>query len=145
MNFLKHSLITFLSLMVFVTSSGLTANPNYYTNEFQKVSLKQEITECLLQHSCLKSCEKNLSSTEIKQINACCKNQKIQAKSQTKIAARKAKEDGFFIKSITFLNSYFEYFFDFTSSEKDEETEKEDTLFPLLKKGLYILLQQFRN
>ena len=145
MKFLTHSLITFLSLMVFVTSSGLTVNLYYCANKFQKVSIKGEISECFMQQSGVKSCEKILSSTRVKQINACCKNQKIQAKSQTKIAAGNAKEDGFFIKSITFLNSYFESFFDFTSSDKDEETEKKDTLFPLLKKGLYILLKQFRN
>ena len=145
MKFLKHSLITFLSLMVFVTSLSLTVNLYYCANKFQKVSIKGEISECFMQQSGVKSCEKILSSTRIKQINACCKNQKIQAKSQTKIATGKAKEDGFFIKSITFLNSYFKSFFDFTSSDKDEETEKEDTLLPLFKKGLYILLQQFRN
>ena len=145
MKFLKHSLITFLSLMVFFTSSGLSVNLNYCTNEFQKINFKHQISKCFIQHSDVKSCEKILSSTKFEQINTCCKNQKIQAKSQTKIASKKAKEDGFFIISITFLNSYFESFFDFTSSDKDEETEKEDTLFPLLKKGLYILLQQFRN
>ena len=145
MKFLKHSLITFLSLMVFFTSSGLTANPNYYTNEFQKVSLKHQISECLMQHSGLKSCEKILSPTKFKQINDCCKNQKIQAKSQTKITANKTKKDSFFTKSIAFLNSYFGSIFAFNNSDKDEEKEKETTLFPLLKKGLYILLQQFRN
>ena len=144
MKFLKHSLITFLSLMVFFTSSGLTANPNYYTNEFQKVSLKHQISECLIQPG-VKSCEKIFSSTKFKQINACCKNQKIQAKSQTKITANKTKKDSFFTKSIAFLNSYLGSIFEFNNSDKDEEKEKETTLFPLLKKGLYILLQQFRN
>ena len=145
MKFLKHSLITFLSLMVFVTSSGLTFNLYYCADELQKVSIKQETAGCVMQAFPIKSCEKTSSTAKVKKIDNCCKNQKIQAKSQTKIAARKAKEDDFFTKSITFLNSYFESFFDFTSSDKDEYTEKEDTLFPLLKKGLYILLQQFRN
>ena len=145
MKFLKHSLITFLSLMVFFTSSGLTANPNYCTNKFQKISFKGGISECFMQHSGVKSCEKILSSKRVKQINAYCKNQKIQAKSQTKITANKTKKDSFFTKSIAFLNSYFGSIFAFNNSDKDEEKEKETTLFPLLKKGLYILLQQFRN
>ena len=144
MKFLKHSLITFLSLMVFVTSSGLTVNL-YCVKEFQKVSIKEEISECFIQHTKVKPCEKILSSTKIKQLNACCKNQKIQAKSQTKITANKTKKDSFFTRSITFLNSYFGSIFPFNNSDKDEEKEKEATLFPLLKKGLYILLQQFRN
>lgn len=145
MKILKHSLITFLSLMVFITSSGLTINLYYCADELQKVSIKQETAECVMQAFPIKSCDKISSPAKIKKIDTCCKNQKVQAKSQTKIADKKVKEEGFFLTSITFIKSYFESFFTFNSSDKDEEKEKQVTLFPLLKKGLYILLQQFRN
>ena len=145
MKFFKHSLITFLSLMVFVTSSGLTVNLNYCTNRFQRLSIREEISECSMQNFERKFCERISSPTKFKQINICCKNQKIQAKSQIKIPAAKPKKDSFFTKSIIFINSYFGSTFTFNNSEKDEEKEKEATLFPLLKKGLFILLQQFRN
>lgn len=145
MKCLRLSLITFLSLMVFMSSSGFTLNLSYCTNGLQKLSIRQEILECLSQNSEHKSCDKISSTTKIKQINICCKNQKIQAKSQIKIPAAKPKKDSFFTKSIIFINSYFGSTFTFNNSEKDEEKEKEATLFPLLKKGLFILLQQFSN
>lgn len=130
--------------MVFITSSGLTVNLHYCANELQKASLKKENSSCMMEKALSKkSCE--TPNTSIKKIDTCCKDQKIQAKSQIKITDNKVKESGFFLKSITFIKSYFESFFTFGSSDKDEENEKQDTLFPLLKKGLYILLQQFRN
>jgi predicted butyrate kinase (DUF1464 family) len=131
--------------MVFITSSGLTVNLHYCADELQKVTMKQENTYCLMQTPLTKSCQTIPSIRNIKKIDNCCKDQKIQAKSQTKITETKVKEHGFFMKSITFIKSYFESIFAFNSSDKDEEKEKEVTLFPLLKKGLYILLQQFRN
>ena len=145
MKFFKHSLITFLSLMVFITSSGLTVNLYYCANELQKISIKQENTYCFMQSPLTKSCEATPSVSNIKKNDSCCKVQKIQAKSQNKIIVSEAKEQGFFLKSVTFIKSYFESIFAFNNSDKDEEKEKEVTLFPLLKKGLYILLQQFRN
>jgi len=98
-----------------------------------------------MQSPLTKSCEATPSVSNIKKNDSCCKVQKIQAKSQNKIIVSEAKEQGFFLKSVTFIKSYFESIFAFNNSDKDEEKEKEVTLFPLLKKGLYILLQQFRN
>lgn len=130
--------------MVFITSSGLTVNLHYCADELQKVSLKKENSSCMMEKSnSKKSCE--TPNTSIKKIDSCCKDQKIQAKSQTKISDTKAKEQGFFLKSVTFIRSYFTSLFTFENTDEEKQKETESTLFPLLKKGLYILLQQFRN
>lgn len=145
MSFLKRSIITFLSMMVFITSSGLTVNLHYCANELQKIGLNQDNTFCSMRAPLIKSCQSTHSKSSIKKVDTCCKDKKIQAKSQTKITESKAKDQGFFVTKITFIKSYFETAFTSNGTDGDEEKETESTLFPLLKQGLYILLQQFRN
>jgi hypothetical protein len=145
MKFLKHSLLSFFTLLIFITSTGLTVNLHYKTVDLNNISDKPKFNTCIAQAPLITSCKQTSLSAKIKKPSNCCKNQNLQTKPQTKLTTKKVEEDGFFSKSITFINSYFESILNFSSSDKDEKSEKENTLFPLLKKGLYMLLQQYRD
>jgi hypothetical protein len=142
--FLKHSLIILLSTLVFITSSGLTVNLHYCAGKLANVSLQNNHAECMMSkttnHVNPKECDKNIGKKDF-----CCQNHKVLAKTDNKTTITKAKNDSAFNKTFTFVSTYFTSLFSFSSENSDEENTKEISIFPLLKEGLYILLQNFRN
>jgi hypothetical protein len=147
MKILRSSLVVLLSLMVFLTSSGLTVNLHYCAGKLANVSLKDNHANCMMPVSKAKnSCEKSNSKSSISKKDACCKNQQVKAKTDNKIFETKSKEKVGINSSFNFVQSYFTSLFSFHTEEVEEETKQESfSLFPLLKDGLYILLQNFRN
>ncbi len=147
MKILRHSLVVLLSLMVFITSTGLTMNLHYCAGQLQNISMMQENADCMMKMASKKpACEEDLQKPTIKKIDSCCQNHQIKAKSDTKITDSKAKENQVSKGPFVALQSYFTSLFSF--SEKDDQSDEQEadySLFPVLKKGLYILLQQFRN
>jgi hypothetical protein len=131
-------------MMMFLTSSGFTVNLHYCAGKLANVSLQDNHVNCMmtqkLKQSNPKDCEKSINKK-----NFCCQNHKVVAKADNKITDTKAKEQTGFSKTFAFLNSYFTSLFSFSSEESEEENSEEISIFPLLKEGLYILLQNFRN
>ncbi len=101
--------------------------------------MKQHTADCMMKmNSQNTSCEKTL-----KKPNNCCKDQLIKAKLDLKI--NDTKNDSGFLKTIFFVQSYFVSLFKFEEPAQSNEQDTSTSIFPLLKEGLYILLQQFRN
>nr|MBC7614250.1 hypothetical protein [Pseudopedobacter sp.] len=137
-------MILLLSLMVFITSSGLTVNLHYCAGKLQQVSLQQDQKDCLMKmNTVIKNCESKTSN--IKSYSNCCQNHQIIAKADTKIT--KAKEDNILVKSYAVLKTYFISLFSFSleGEYNSDDSNSENSLFPILKEGLYILLQNFRD
>ena len=144
---LRSSLIVLLSLMVFITSTGLTVNLHYCGNKLANVSLKDNHANCMMSVQKQKNnCHQTNSKTAVAKKDVCCKNQQVKAKTETKLSESKSKEKTSNYPSFNFAHNYFSSLFSFNSEVKEEETENKNySLFPLLKEGLYILLQNFRN
>ena len=125
----------------------MAVNLHYCSGELQKVSFNQNDEDCGMQSKLKKGdCELNSKTVSLKKADTCCKNTHIVAKTDHKVSAEKEKNQSAFAKSFTFINHYFISLFNFNGDdEKEQEKEPEVSLFPLLKQGLYILLQQFRN
>lgn len=145
MKIFRHTLTVFLSLMVFITSSGFTVNLHYCGDSLQEISINNHAGCQMKKASLPKGCEDNSNVTSIKKANNCCKNQQIKTKSENKLLDNKAKKETSFDKTLAFINSYFISLFNFNTSDEDKKEENDTSVFPLLKAGLYILLQQFRN
>ncbi len=130
--------------MVFLTSSGLTVNLHYCAGELEQVSLQKDHKNCMMEmNTVIKNCESKTSN--FKSNLDCCQNHQIIAKGDTKIT--KVKEDNLLIKSYAVVKTYFISLFSFDSEEDDhsQDSSNNHSLFPILKEGLYILLQNFRN
>lgn len=141
MKFFKSSIIVFLSTMVFLTSSGLTVNLHYCAGKLAKVGLQKEHVNCMMDS---KVTALNSNST-ISKKNSCCQNQQVKASIDQKINDSKVKQESDFLSPFTFIQSYFTSLFSFGNSDEDQEETDHISIFPILKEGLYILLQQFRN
>ena len=145
---LRNSLIVLLSLMVFITSSGLTVNLHYCANKLANVSLKDNHANCMMTVKKPKGpCHQSTSKSALAKKDTCCKNQQVKAKTDNKLTEVKSKEKTDNYSSFNFVHNYFTSLFSFNSEAKEEEKteQKNYSLFPLLKEGLYILLQNFRN
>lgn len=147
MKFLRHSLIVLLSLMVFITSSGLTVNLHYCGGQLENVSMQNQNDGCMMSKPSIKTnCNQKKQVTELKKVDTCCQNHQIKAKSDTKITDTKAKEVQTLSGTFVAIQSYFTSLFSFNSQDNESDDQETDySLFPVLKEGLYILLQQFRN
>lgn len=147
MKFLRNSFIVLLSMMVFITSSGLTVNLHYCGGQLENVSMQNQNDGCMMDKTSSKSgCDEKNQKPQLKNINNCCQNHQIKAKSDTKITDTKAKEVQASSGTFFAIQSYFTSLFFFSSQDKESDDQETDySLFPVLKEGLYILLQQFRN
>ncbi|MEO5912172.1 MAG: hypothetical protein ABIP95_14875 [Pelobium sp.] len=141
MKFFKNGIIVFLSAMVFLTSSGLTVNLHYCAGKLAKVGLQKEHVNCMMDSKVTAS---NFNAT-ISQKNNCCQNQQVKASIDQKINDSKVKQENNFLSPFTFIQTYFTSIFSFGNNDEDQEKTEHISLFPMLKEGLYILLQQFRN
>jgi hypothetical protein len=140
----KQTIVLLLSLMVFITSSGLTVNLHYCAGKLQQLSLQKEGKGCMMQMtSAKKNCESK--APNIESYSNCCQNHQIIAKADSKIT--KAKEDNILVKSYVVIKTYFVSLFSFNYKEEDkkDDSKSSNSLFPILKEGLYLLLQNFRN
>ncbi|HET8827694.1 MAG TPA: hypothetical protein VFM79_00050 [Pelobium sp.] len=145
---IRSGMVLLLSLMVFITSSGMAVNLHYCAGDLQNVSLNQNNHDCGMQPKVVKeSCHKDSTSKSLKKVDTCCQDKHIVAKTDTKVSATKEKDQSVFAKTFIFINHYFTSLFNYSGEDEEQEKEKESeiSLFPLLKQGLYILLQQFRN
>ncbi|MBK0382531.1 hypothetical protein I5M32_06105 [Pedobacter sp. SD-b] len=142
MKFLKHSLIVLLSAMVFITSSGLTVNLHYCAGKLANVSLQDSHENCMMsaKENTKKDCPNSITKKD-----PCCQNHKVVAKADNKNIDSKLKEKTGFLQTFVFIKSYFTSLFSFSSEETEKENHKEVSIFPILKEGLYLLLQNFRN
>jgi hypothetical protein len=147
MKFLRHSLIVLLSLIVFITSSGLTVNLHYCGGHLQNVTMQEQAEGCMMSKPSVKSgCDEKNQKTQLKKVDTCCQNHQIKAKSDTKITDTKAKDVQTLSGTFVAIQSYFTSLFSFNSQDNESDDQETDySLFPVLKEGLYILLQQFRN
>lgn len=146
MKLLRNGLVIMLSLMVFFTSSGLTVNLHYCAGKLQEVSLNSHQIDCKMMMDMAKSNCHNKNQKSLKAPSDCCQNHQIIAKSGNKINDKKAKKEDSLLTTFTFIKSYFVSLFNFNSSDDNDNQEEKDVSFvPLLKEGLIILLQQFRN
>lgn len=146
MKFAKNSLVIMLSLIVFITSSGLTVNLHYCVGKPQNVSLNSHQPNCKIIMDMAKSSRHNKNKKNLKTSSNCCQNYQIIAKIGNKINDGKAKRGGSTLTTFTFIKSYFISLFNFNSSNFNENTKEEGISFlPPLKTELTILLQQFRN
>lgn len=148
MKTLRSAVVLLLSLMVFITSSGMAVSLHYCAGELQNVSLSEKPDDCGMQTEIAKeACNVNPNQIQLKKVDTCCQNKHIVAKTDTKVSPTKAKEPSALIKTFSFINHYFTSLFNYSSDndQKEDEKEADISLFPLLKQGLYILLQQFRN
>ncbi|MFC5284617.1 HYC_CC_PP family protein [Pedobacter alpinus] len=144
----RHSLVLLLCLMVFITSSGMAVNLHYCAGELQNISLNANNKDCGMQQNRIstKDCDNYSQQSSLKKIDTCCQDHQVSAKTDNKNTSVKSKNETVFSKSFTFISNYFTSLFSFSSDKVEEkEEEKEISVFPLLKQGLYILLQQFRN
>ncbi|HEX7365939.1 MAG TPA: hypothetical protein VF273_02530 [Pelobium sp.] len=144
---LKSGLVLLLSLMVFITSSGMAVNLHYCAGDLQNVSFNQNSHDCGMESKPSNAdCELDSKTAALKKVDNCCQNKHIVAKTDQKTSA-KEKDQTVFAKTFTFINHYFTSLFNLSANndEKEQEKEADILLFPLLKQGLYILLQQFRN
>ncbi|MBD3748862.1 MAG: hypothetical protein IE931_05155 [Sphingobacteriales bacterium] len=145
MKLLKNGIVILLSLMVFITSSGLTVNLHYCVGKLQNVSLNPHQSDCNMMDMAASNCH-NENQKNLKAPSDCCQNHQIIAKSGNKINDKKAKKEDSLLTTFTFIKSYFVSLFNFNSSDDNSNQEEKDiSLVPLLKEGLIILLQQFRN
>ena len=145
---LRNSLIVLLSLMVFITSSGLTINLHYCAGKLANVSLKDTHANCMVTNNKpTPKCHQTNSKSDITKKDTCCKNQQVKAKTDQKITQTKSKEKSPNYTSFHFVQDYFTSLFSFNTQVNEEEKPKDKnySLFPLLKEGLYVLLQNFRN
>ena len=130
--------------MVFITSSGLTVNLHYCAGKLANVSLQDNHANCMMSQksnlSTSKDCKKSMGKKDL-----CCQNHKVITKTDNKTTVSKAKDDNALVKSFSFLSNYFSSLYSFSNDDTDEEEDTEISIFPLLKEGLYILLQNFRN
>lgn len=145
MKFNRTLLTCFLAILVFTTSTGMTINLHFCADDIKNISLEKEHQNCMMvkKEPLTKDCSKDKTSL-LKKSKTCCQDQQIKAKESLKNLSQKNKEDNGFIKSIIFLKSYFADLFSFEKDSEDEN-KPQQSLFPLLKEGLYILLGQFRN
>lgn len=144
MNFNRTLLTCFLAVLVFITSTGMTINLHFCADDIQSISLKEERQDCMMAKTpSNNACSKEKSSS-LKKATTCCQDQQIKAKESLKNLSQKNKEDNQFVKTIFFLKTYFADLFSFENDSEDEE-KPQQSLFPLLKEGLYILLGQFRK
>ncbi len=144
----RSGIVLLLSLMVFITSSGMAVNLHYCAGDLQNVSLNQNNHDCGMQAKVIdESCHLDSNTTALKKADTCCQDKHIIAKTDVKVSSVKEKDQSAFVKTFTFINHYFTSLFNYSSTDDDKEKEEESeiSLFPLLKQGLYILLQQFRN
>lgn len=145
---LRSGMVLLLSLLVFITSSGMAVNLHYCAGDLQNVSFNQTDHDCGMESALAKeNCDVDSKTTSFKKVDTCCQNKHIVAKSDQKTSFIKEKDQSTFAKTFVFINHYFISLFNFNSDADDTEQQKEPevSLFPLLKQGLYILLQQFRN
>ncbi|WP_017258201.1 HYC_CC_PP family protein [Pedobacter arcticus] len=144
---IKSGIVLLLSMMVFITSSGMAVNLHYCAGDLQNVSFNQNNHNCGMESTTAKeNCDLDSKTTSIKEIDNCCQNTHIVAKTDAKISVAKEKDQSLFAKTFTFINHYFISLFNNNQDcEKEKDEGAEISLFPLLKQGLYILLQQFRN
>jgi hypothetical protein len=147
MKFFRNSVIVLLSLMVFITSSSFTVNLHYCAGQLQNISMVQENTDCMMQMASKKpTCQENSEKSTLKKIDTCCQNHQIKAKSDTKTSDVKVKETQNTSSTLATIQNYFSSLFSFGRNSDSEDDQGTDySLVPILKKGLYILLQQFRN
>lgn len=144
---IRQSIIMLLSLMVFITSSGMAVNLHYCAGELQNISINAQ-TEggCAMQTAPFK---KDACSQQnvVKKKDTCCQDQHIKAKTDQSINQTKVKTEKKNNNSFTFISEYFSSLFNFSDSEQadDDEENKDLSIFPLLKSGLHILLQNFHN
>lgn len=144
---MRNSLVVLLSLMVFITSTGLTVNLHYCADKLANVSLKDNHVNCMMSVKKSKTdCQKITSKSDVNKKYSCCKNQQVKAKTDNKLTHTKSKEKSSTDNFFTFTQTYFSSLFTFYSEESEEEKKQKNfSLFPILKEGLYILLQNFRN
>ena len=136
-----------LSLMVFVTSSGMAVNLHYCAGELQNVSLNSKSHDCGMGSPTDQICIEIADSVpSFKSVDTCCQDHQITAKVDVKVVSAKKEQQSFLDKTFVFINHYFISLFGQTTDDvKEKEEPQEISVFPLLKQGLYILLQQFRN
>lgn len=145
---IRSSIVLLLSLMVFITSSGMAVNLHYCAGDLQNISFNQNNHDCGMQVKPVEeACHVDQNITSLKKTDTCCQDKHIVAKTDSKVSSVKEKNQSAFAKTYTFINNYITSLFNYSADtdEKDKEKESEAFLFPLLKQGLYILLQQFRN
>jgi len=138
----RNLLTCFLATLVFLTSTGMTVNLHFCANNIQSVSLENH-QGCAMTNKATftQKCATDSKASTLKKSDSCCKNQQIKAKQPVKSADQQEKCSA---KTLAFIQSYFSNLFSFEDDAEDED-KPEQSLFPLLKEGLYILLSQFRN
>jgi hypothetical protein len=143
---MRTSLIVLLSLMVFITSSGLTVNLHYCAGKLANVSLKEKHANCMMSAK-KANCHPSTSKSAVAKKDTCCKNQQVKAKTDDKLTEAKSKVKSDNYHSFNFVQNYFTSLFSFNSEvkEKEEPEFKSYSIFPLFREGLYILLQNFRD
>lgn len=150
---LGHKILTlFLIALVFIASTGMTLNLHFCLDELKTVSLQQQNN-----HSCCdknkesqkesskKECHKDKSCNKTKHDKSCCKESKVATKNPVKVDNSNIKKESSFTSSLVFLKSYILSFLSFNTDDSEDDEKPNQSLFPLLKEGLYILLRQFRN
>ncbi|OAQ42295.1 hypothetical protein A5893_04060 [Pedobacter psychrophilus] len=130
--------------MVFITSSGLTVNLHYCAGKLANVSLQNNHANCMMSQtsnkSASKDCDKSMGKKDL-----CCQNHKVITKTDNKTTVKKDNENNAFVKTFSFVSTYFTSLFSFSNDDANEKEDTEISIFPILKEGLYILLQNFRN
>ena len=140
----RNILTLFLTVLVFITSTGMTLNLHFCSDNLQNVSIDQHAANCNMSKVSKKSKDCD-TKTAINKEDACCKDQQIKAKNPVKTDPSKSKNENSFVKSLVFLKTYIVNFFNVETEAEEDDKKPELSLFPLLKEGLYILLGQFRN
>lgn len=145
---LRSGIVLLLSLMVFITSSGMAVNLHYCAGDLQNVSFNQTNHSCGMEAKVIKKpCDLNSKITSLQKADTCCQDKHIVAKTDAKVTPAKQKDQSALSKTFIFINHYFTSLFNYSgdNDEQKKDDKQELSLFPLLKQGLYILLQQFRN
>lgn len=141
MKFSKNILTVILTLLVFLTSTGMTVNLHFCAGDLQQVSMEKTPKCCIKESSKDDHCEK----TSTKKDDPCCNDEQIITKSPVKNIDSKVKNENSFVKNFIFIKNYFSNLFNFEKTEVENDDKPKISLFPLLKEGLYIILGQFRN
>lgn len=141
----RNILTLFLTALVFITSTGMTLNLHFCSDNLQNISIDQHAANCNMSKLINKEPKDCETETSISKENACCKDQQIKAKNPVKIDPSKSKNENSFVKSLAFLKTYIVNFFSVETETEEDDKKPNLSLFPLLKEGLYILLGQFRN
>jgi hypothetical protein len=142
MKFSKNILTVFLTLLVFLTSTGMTVNLHFCAGDLQQVSMEKTPKCCIKEKESSKNnhCEKTS-----KEEDTCCNDEQIITPPPVKTLDSKVKNENSFVKNFILVKNYIQNLLNFETAETKDDEKPKISLFPLLKEGLYIILGQFRN